>query len=985
VPTTERSINDVIALVLRERRRLWALPQRVRSENTRIFRDAGLQPDILITEAGTSPVVVETEVMPAATVEADARSRLGQALRDSGRQVFSTIAVRLPLALRDHEGTALADALRDGAIRLEFTCFTGRSPTDAVRWPQAGWISGSMADLCLVCQSMTIPPPIVDDASNRLVQGVSDAAGILTDLAQEYRTALDAIAALLHQEERIQTRRMAMTIIANAFVFHASLVGHGGPLAEIRSVHQIRAAEGRLSRDALLQEWRKILLINYWPIFDIARQVVEFLPAPTVAEILDGLARTADSVLESGLTQSHDLVGAIFQRLIADRKFLAAFYTRPASAALLAGLAISPARTPHGEEWGDPANMTRLRVADFACGTGTLLSTVYQVIRQYHELHGGDEEQLHPDMMAHVLTGCDIMPAGTHVTASMLSGAHPAAQYPSSSIMTMPFGRQGGRALSLGSLDLLQREGVFPVFATSASIIEGSGLRRAEAWHRIPDRTYDLVIMNPPFVRPTNHEGKHGNVPNPMFAAFYTTAKQQRQMSERLTKIAHDTAYHGNAGEASAFLALAHRKITSRGTLALVMPLTLLFGGSWEASRKLLRRHYTNLCVVSIAAARAAALSFSADTDMAECLVVGERSHEGDGRATFVMLASKPAVPLEGATIARIVREQRATARQLEDGPVGGTPIRVGDDLVGTMLNAPVPVDGPWPLSRVLDAAVAQTAYQLERGHLWLPGEVAPMALPMSRLADVGNVGPLHRDINGIEGGGKVLRGPFDIADLSPNEEPTYPALWSHDADRERCLVVGPDSQGIVRQGRSSAEETAVREKAARIWATASRCHFNYDFQFNSQSTAAVLTERPAIGGRAWPSITFRNEAYEAAFVLWANSTLGLLMHWWCAGKQQSGRGSITLSRLPELPIYDLRTLSGDALLLAARYLEELSGTQLLRFDQIDGDTQRHRIDALVGQIFGIPERLLAAGGAFDLLRRKLAHEPSITGGRERG
>ncbi len=122
-------------------------------------------------------------------------------------------------------------------------------------------------DLCLVCQSMTIPPPIVNEASNRLVLGVSDAAGILSDLASEYRGALDGIAALLHQEERIQTRRMAMTIVANALVFHASLVGHGGPLTGIRSVHQIRAAEGRLSREAVLAEWQKILVINYWPIF----------------------------------------------------------------------------------------------------------------------------------------------------------------------------------------------------------------------------------------------------------------------------------------------------------------------------------------------------------------------------------------------------------------------------------------------------------------------------------------------------------------------------------------------------------------------------------------------------------------------------------------------------------------------------------------------------------------------------------------------
>ena len=47
-------------------------------------------------------------------------------------------------------------------------------------------------------------------------------------------------------------------------------------------------------------------------------------------------------------------------------------------------------------------------------------------------------------MMSDVLVGCDIMPAGTHITASMLSGAHPAVQYTRSSILTMPFGSDGG-------------------------------------------------------------------------------------------------------------------------------------------------------------------------------------------------------------------------------------------------------------------------------------------------------------------------------------------------------------------------------------------------------------------------------------------------------------------------------------------------------------------------------------------------------------
>ena len=112
------------------------------------------------------------------------------------------------------------------------------------------------------------------------------------------------------------------------------------------------------------------------------------------------------------------------------------------------------------------------------------------------------------------------------------------------------------------------------------------------------------------------------------------------------------------------------------------------------------------------------------------------------------------------------------------------------------------------------------------------------------------------------------------------------------------------------------------RQRAYGQWRV--RCHFNYDFRFNSQSTAALLTVQPTIGGCAWPSLSFRDPRHEAAFVLWADSTLGLLIYWWRASKQQSGRGSITLTRLPDLPTFDFRTLSDERLGEAARCFDAL-------------------------------------------------------------
>ena len=51
-----------------------------------------------------------------------------------------------------------------------------------------------------------------------------------------------------------------------------------------------------------------------------------------------------------------------------------------------------------------------------------------------------------------------------------------------------------------------------------------------------------------------------------------------------------NTCYHGNAGIASAFAALAHKKLKPGGVLALVLPLSVSAGLSWQGFRKMLAR-----------------------------------------------------------------------------------------------------------------------------------------------------------------------------------------------------------------------------------------------------------------------------------------------------------------------------------------------------------------------------------------------------------
>ena len=159
---------------------------------------------------------------------------------------------------------------------------------------------------------------------------------------------------------------------------------------------------------------------------------------------------------------------------------------------------------------------------------------------------------------------------------------------------------------------------------------------------------------------------------------------------------------------------------------------------------------------------------------------------------------------------------------------------------------------------------------------LWLPGSPSPVELKTALLADVGKLGLVDRDITG-----PVPRGPFDKVDPSPTA--TYPCLWNHDAKKETRIVCAPDSQLRVRQG--------MEDKAATVWGTASRAHINRDFRFNSQALASAFTDEVSIGGIAWPNVTFTSNRLDYAFTLWCNSTLGLLLFWWHASRQQSKDG----------------------------------------------------------------------------------------------
>ncbi len=555
---TEPNANNALGSLLQE-----MLPRgQVRSENTRaISGQPGLRPDIIVTAPGRSPVVVEAEYAPARTVEPEARERLGLEVAANGRVIEAAIALRYPDAIGDAHDLRAALS----SARLEYCVFT-EGAGEAQRFPESGWLDGSVEDLADMVRLVSEPQRAVDEATTTLQNGIDGAAKLLDELDQTRSGVTLAIARLLGMANVPQTRRMACAIIANALVFHEQIAGMH---PEVKPLAQVCGDGVPNPQGEVLAAWDDILRINYWAIFAIAKDILRQLPSGDAANILRRLRETAQSVNATGVDNAHDLTGRIFQSLIADRKYLATFYTLPASAALLARLAVAklrpePAEGNAGLDWSSAEAIGKLRIGDFACGTGALLSAVYEQIAARHERAGGDPAALHKVMMEDVLYGCDVMPSAVHITGSTLSGVEPSVLFKESRLYTMPYGRMKDGGVEIGSLELLQSSDFLTLFNTSdpAKRTGSAGEETAtQIRAEVPDAGYDLVIMNPPFTSDTKHRDSEEGVLNAAFAAFNATDEDQEDMAKRLKRLAKDTSYHGHAGLGSAFMALAHKKV----------------------------------------------------------------------------------------------------------------------------------------------------------------------------------------------------------------------------------------------------------------------------------------------------------------------------------------------------------------------------------------------------------------------------------------
>ena len=952
---SEDTITEELVNILRSMRHGWELETRVNA-----FFGVNDELDALVMEHGREPVGIEAKFATTTNAKnliTQSEDRLVLELESEyhviGKTLNNVLAILYPDRFKTMPGADINSQLRD-AEDLQYKLVNTVGETVG-HFPKNGWATGTVADIANALRVGAMPNSHLEAAAEEMEKSINKAAYLLENAIVEHPAIGKKIETILHQEvfskkkgdteekPNIQTLRMAALIITDAFVFQSSLAGKA-EMDSVRSLSQLLTA---INYADVIEDWNTILKVNYRPIFEDARYLIEALATDDslVNHILRLLCEAAKDLVDTGIAQIHELSGIVFQKLITDRKYVKANYTLPESAVLLSTLVI-----PELYKGNLP------KVADFACGTGALLNSVYQRILSLYEQSGKNGREIHRKMIEEKLVGIDIMPNATHLTAAAIASTYVGIKIGNTQIVTAPYGFIENLGYAIGSLELLDT----PLLDTEAEQIGGKTNTVVQLQKQFPHGKYDIVIQNPPFTRPGSDS--NSDIPKSTFQGSDRPEEDQKLMQAAL-RSKNTRVTDGKNGFVSAFVDLADKKLRNGGTMGFILPLTVLRSPTTRKLRDLWATEYHNVVVITMAQAKAKNSAFSADTGIAECIVLATKGvGENTGRGKFVCLSNRPHSALEAVEIANRINRSNGS-RKLEDNPNGGDSIIVGNTNSGQILECPISDGVPWIATRARSMALLQMANKLANGKLHFPMSKEKAAIHFCCVKDIAKVGSadVYRKENG----------PFDIVmGWEPNSD-GYDTLWKVNAPLQRSIIAKPDSIS------TPCDDNDARVK--RILDCFSRTHYHINLGFGANSIISTFTEKPSIGVRSMINVLLNDSQHEVVWTLWCNSSLGFFCHWVHSSKQQMVRGTLRQQTLETLPTLDVRKLSDKALANADAIFERLKYRRMLPVNECAHDSVRKELDrSLLTEVLGITNGDVL--GSMQTLREMLCAEPSIHG-----
>jgi hypothetical protein len=447
----------------------------------------------------------------------------------------------------------------------------------------------------------------------------------------------------------------------------------------IRYAHKLDSLESlTLASDAqkaIVKATHDILEIDYEPIFEAIEEMLKSYPS--LPMLFAKLVKLASEIASKKSLLRRDLAGKVYHKVVGSwslKKGLATFYTQIPAAYLLLYLA-----------------KPRLsRIADFSCGSGTLLVAAYSAANSFYRMSllqtGSDlnPKEIETDFHTQFINSCyafDVLEYASQITALNLALHSPETPIPEySSIYTMPLGyREKDDIVSLGSLELARTR---TKFGKMLGHVTQVGIKKKRKSKELMTKLmnlepFDLIVMNPPFARTTGRGGKEGGG---MFG-FMSDEHIRNEVLKDYTAVREDirgkllgtarTLLKGTdlellikddefspythiwqAGEGFLFLYLADLRLKNNGKICFVLPKSLLSGISWFLGRVLIAaKYHLKYVIVSYESDN---YNFSESTSLSECMFVAERTdkHLDREETTFVTILKKPHTSIEAIALA---------------------------------------------------------------------------------------------------------------------------------------------------------------------------------------------------------------------------------------------------------------------------------------------------------------------------------------------
>lgn len=465
-----------------------------------------------------------------------------------------------------------------------------------------------------------------------------------------------------------------------------------------------------------------------------------------------------------------------------------------------------------------------LRIADLACGTGTLLRAAYRRVRNLGEANGwgsADVATAHVNAMEGGFIAADVSPIAAHLANSGLALAGSGQPYKQTRIGWVEAGKLEEREHSTGSLE----------FLTGDSIQDALGGQQA--------------------------------------SAAVTGGGQAGEIRAE------------DAGMAASFLCLARLKTKPGGRIGFVLPLTAAFAESWSKTRAMICREFEDVVAITRGKQRLDE-AYSADTGMGEMLLVATRRRlsdiSGSAPVACATLYRSPTRQGEAGEFARAVLAEFSAMR----GDV--RPIRAGDEELGQIVMFRPEGGDPWSPLESLEDDISLKAVRLGSDGT-LGG--TKFHCQMIRIGELFEVGPTHHLIG--HPAGKEEIGAYRWTPLSrQGGGASIQSLWAADAGAQRTIACMPTHRG----------ELWDQEIADRISGARGRLHYSRGMRWTSQAVLAAATRIPVFGGSAWTTLLHDDVRVCSAFALWANSSLGMMVHWTRASRTHEGRARLQVNAI---------------------------------------------------------------------------------------